>query len=826
MNALATRSRSARAVALLLIPLLLAGGFLWGTWGAADRLHTVEAAVVNQDQMVELNGQPTPLGRQLAAELVDSSRDQNLTWVIADAAGARAGLESGRFAAVVTIPENFSATATSFSGAPADAAQATITVETSETIGISETALGQSIAAAAATSLNGFVTGEYLKGIYLGFNELGAQFVELRDGTAQLADGATQLADGATQSADGAGQLADGLGILSASGGALRSGAAQSAAGADQLADGAGALAAGATELAGGAGQLAAGVGQYAAGADTFNQGLTAYTQGVGLYTDGVSQYVGVINPIISQVRALVELLPEWEQWIDDALAVVEELPAWAGRIDAVVQRVVAGLRDLVGLLQGVDRNAESLDTAIAGYREALADPGPACPEELAGNLQQCEAWAAGAAAARSTALADSEELVDRSAQLSGALADLGVSLEDILAGAERLAELSSQFAAAAPGIRDQLLELTDQFGGTLPSRAQLLDLLDQFIAAGDQIVTAGDQLSEAGAQLADGGQQLADGAGSLAGGADQLAGGAGRLADGAGQFSGGTTQLADGLGQLSDGVGQYTGGVSQAAGGSTALADGLGQLADGAGQLASGTTELADGVAAGAGAIPTYTDSERETLARAAAAPIETETLRSIVQPRVSLASLLLVLALWLGSIAIFARVRPRDPRLTYSSASNAALLWDALRPGLALAAAQGALLAVLGAIVLGLPPLRALGLGVVLVLAGCAFAAVNQGLAALFGTGGRVAAVVFLMITAVPAVTSAGPATLDALRPLSPLSPALDAVRAVMTGGSAVIPALLLVGWLLAGLLGGAVAVARMRTVRAADLLGALAG
>jgi len=61
-------------LALLLVPLLLAGGLLWGTWGAGDRLRSVEAAVVNEDRMVTLDGQAMPLGRQLAAELVDSSR--------------------------------------------------------------------------------------------------------------------------------------------------------------------------------------------------------------------------------------------------------------------------------------------------------------------------------------------------------------------------------------------------------------------------------------------------------------------------------------------------------------------------------------------------------------------------------------------------------------------------------------------------------------------------------------------------------------------------------------------------------------------------------
>lgn len=268
-------------LALLLVPLLLAGGLLWGTWGAGDRLRSVEAAVVNEDRMVTLDGQAMPLGRQLAAELVDSSRAENLTWVLADGDGARAGLASGRFAAVVTIPPGFSAAATSFSGDASAARQATIDVQTSPVVGINETALGLTIADAAADALNRFLTGEYLKGIYLGFNDLEAQFVELRDGTAQLADGAAQLAGGTGQSAAGAGDLADGLGAASDGGMDLRDGADRSAAGARELAGGADQLGDGATTYAAGVGEFGDGVGLLAGGMVSLADGVAVYTHGI-----------------------------------------------------------------------------------------------------------------------------------------------------------------------------------------------------------------------------------------------------------------------------------------------------------------------------------------------------------------------------------------------------------------------------------------------------------------------------------------------------------------------------------------------------------------
>ena len=70
-------------------------------------------------------------------------------WVLTDVTDAEAGLKSGRYAAVVTIPKTFSARATSFSGTDPDKIRAaTIDVQTSQTSGITDPLVGQAITAA------------------------------------------------------------------------------------------------------------------------------------------------------------------------------------------------------------------------------------------------------------------------------------------------------------------------------------------------------------------------------------------------------------------------------------------------------------------------------------------------------------------------------------------------------------------------------------------------------------------------------------------------------------------------------------------------------
>ena len=109
---------------VILVPLVLAGGFLWATWDSDTRLGRVEAAVVNEDEPVTIDGQLVPLGRQLAGGLVDSDEDRNFSWVLTDGADATEGLASGRYAAVVRIPSDFSARATSFAENEAEQARA------------------------------------------------------------------------------------------------------------------------------------------------------------------------------------------------------------------------------------------------------------------------------------------------------------------------------------------------------------------------------------------------------------------------------------------------------------------------------------------------------------------------------------------------------------------------------------------------------------------------------------------------------------------------------------------------------------------------------
>ncbi|WP_125100559.1 YhgE/Pip domain-containing protein [Leucobacter chromiireducens] len=504
---------------LILVPLTVAGVLLWGLWNPTERLNSVTAAVVNLDEPVELDGQLVPLGRVLAGELIDAgggagaaeqtdtAKDdavdpaKNFTWVLTDEEDAAEGLTDGRYATVVTIPENFSAAATSISGDPDDAETATIDIRESERGRLIDTALSQAVTQTATSVLNQQLGEQFVGGVFVGMNELHRGIGDAADGATKLADGGTQLSSGAKELADGTQQLSDGTQQLS-------SGAQQLAGGAGELAGGAGQLAGGVSELASGAGQLAGGANDLASGLTEFvsgngtpeNPGLTGYAAGVRSYMsgDGTAENPGLTNYLAG--------VNEYATGVGGALS---EVRTGIGQLAAIdVDAIVAGLE----LPEGVDP-AMVADVLRQGLA-ALESP----------EVQQ--------------GLGDLDQLIAASNGIAAGAAGYGAGSQGLASGAEQLADGGAQLAAGAA-------QLATGVGGVASGASALSD--------------GASALAGGASELAGGASGLASGTAELAAGTPALADGAGKLADGVEQTAKGSADLAKGLGQAASGIPNYT---------------------------------------------------------------------------------------------------------------------------------------------------------------------------------------------------------------------------------------------------------------------------
>lgn len=403
-------------VGLLLVPLTVAGVFLWGLWNPSERLEHVTAAVVNEDEPVEVEGQLVPLGRVLAAELIAGDADTNFTWVLTNAEDAGKGLDEGRYATSITIPKNFSAAATSLSGGPETAERATIRIAESDRGRLLDTALSGIVTQTATRVLNQQLGEQFVGNVFVGMSTLHGGISDAASGAHQLANGGDQLAEGMRGLADGAAQLAAGTG---------------------QLSGGAAELAAGANGLVVGAQELAAGTRASANGGAALADGIESYTGMVNAVLDSVIGMTGDALGPLQQLRGLIAELP------DDAFPPETSKPDLLEILDAAIAEVqnAANGNDQSALVQLRNGGAELAQGARA------ASQGQA---ELASGLEEYAAGVGSFAGGVST-------LSDGVSQLAAQTPELASGADQLAVGAEASAdgahELANGLDAAAGGI-------------------------------------------------------------------------------------------------------------------------------------------------------------------------------------------------------------------------------------------------------------------------------------------------------------------------------------------------------------------------------------
>ena len=442
-------------VGVILLPVVIGGILVAALYNPAERLDSMSAAIVNEDEPVTIDDQLVPLGRQLTAGLVEGSDDiaSNLDWTISNADDAAAGLADGTYQAVVTIPENFSAAATSTApgGTPE---RATIEVTTPPDSKVVDDAITAQVTSAAASILGTQLSEVYLENVFLGFTTLGEQLGEAASGAFDLADGAQQAADGAAELPGGIGQLADGTSQLSSGAGAL-------AGGLDQIASGIGGAQSGAS-------QLSAGIRQ---GAATIEQDgivpsvILGFAQDAADSTVSTAQAVGGValslQPVATDAGALAQSLGALAATCDTTTT-----PEYCAEVTAAPRRRRALATSAGAAAVGAGAAAQSAQASAVAA--GTAD----------GALDQFAAQAPAEFAAQFRTIADGvDQLGGGLAQLSGATAQSASGARELGTGAAALADGASQAADGAGSLATGVQALAD---GT----TTLADGLDQAATA------------------------------------------------------------------------------------------------------------------------------------------------------------------------------------------------------------------------------------------------------------------------------------------------------------------------------------------------------
>ncbi|GGT03802.1 YhgE/Pip family protein [Nonomuraea spiralis] len=513
------RSRLTRAAlaAVIVLPLLYAGLYLWSFWDPQGNLNRVPVALVMEDRPAAVDGKPLHAGQDLADELRE--RD-TFAWHEATAREAADGVADGSYYLSLTVPADFSARLAS----PSDdattptPAQLGLRVDTGRSYivgSISDAVFNEVRAAAERTAIHDY------------FDKVFVSIGDIHEATTEAADGAGKLHDGAVKAGDGVSKLNSGLGTA-------ENGAQRLSVGLNSANTATGKLRAGSAQVTGGIGKAQQAIGELRDGLRKLRR------EGTSELRKGTREAAGQVHTQTRAVNQLadkyVPVLNEWGPKVADA---AEEVAAAADR-----------LADGGGKGTGATRAAGSAREAASQAQAALDRLGADADPELRSLLRS----AANAA--------------ERAAEQAGSVDTGGSSgASDLSAQARALARNARKIAAVAPQIGPKVDQVRTQVNALDDGLAKL--------AAGAATVDA--SLAKAGTgagTLYQGATKLHDGSAKVTSGLGQLGGGLVRLGDGA-------STLHAGVDRLHDGAGQVDKGMDQLAKGSKDLAGGLGEGAE-----------------------------------------------------------------------------------------------------------------------------------------------------------------------------------------------------------------------------------------------------
>lgn len=610
-------------LAIIAIPTIYTTLFLGSMWDPYGKVDHLPVAIVNEDKPVTYNDETLEVGN----EMVDSLKDnESLDFHFVSSKEAKDGLKNGTYYMVITIPEDFSANASTV--LDEHPRKMVLDYETNPGTNYIASKLSETALNKIRTSVADTVTKTYTETVF-------DQIVTVGEGMTEASDGAGQLADGAIQLADGNNTITTNLNVLANSSLTFKNGAdtlhvglkqytdgvAQLNDGSKELKDGlstlnsgASALASGVSQLSSGSSSLAAGLNQYTsgvstaqAGADTLDKSSISLTAGVAALKTGVDTLVSKNNALNQGVAAISNGLGNIISEIDQMSASIPETTTEVSAQPIDTSSASANVSAVSDALGTASSNNQALISAIEN--SSLSEEEKSSLKALANNTQT----SIETASSNVSATKDSISELPTSTSSSTTTTQSGSASSDALSTLKgKLTFMKNQIDDEQTGLASGIKNYTDgvkkiQTGldgdGTLANPG-LVNGIKAYTNGVSTLNTGLTTLNNNSSSLTSGVGQLNSGLTSLnkqtpvlTSGVSQLSNGSAQLYAGTGKLTANSAALISGSSQLSDGAGKISDGAAALADGSSTLGDGISQVKDGADTLASSLADGADEV-------------------------------------------------------------------------------------------------------------------------------------------------------------------------------------------------------------------------------------
>ncbi|MDA1659759.1 YhgE/Pip domain-containing protein [Bacillus cereus group sp. TH153LC] len=640
-------------IAVLFVPILYAGMFLWAFWDPYKQLDDLPVAVVNLDKGAVFDGKPIEVGKGLVDNLKDNT---SFKWEFVSEKEAKKGMEGRKYYMLVRIPDDFSSNATTL--LKDDPKPLNLEYIPNESLNFLSSQIGGTAIEKIKGEVSSTLTKTYAEKMF-------DSIQDVSKGLADGAEGANKLHDGSSELHDGSSKVTDGLHTLQGKSGEMKDGVQKLADGSNKLVDGSGKVTVGLNTLNSKTGEMQIGIGKLVDGSGKVTNGLNTLNSKTGEMQIGIGKLVDGSGKVTDGLHVLnsnagIGKLVDGSGKVTDGLHALNS-NAGIGKLVDGSGKVTDGLHALnsnagIGkLVDGSGKVTDGLNTLNSKTGE-LRDGS----EKVTGGLNKLVSKS-GELKTGTTDLSNGMgKLVEGQSQLEKGSQEIQKGLQELNSSVQKSAAGLEEMQSKVPSILNtvnekidgaganvnQLNELTQSTAGDAKNAAQEVanlqkqieslpkeyqEQLQPFVTsavkstATVQQKAAGvaggtNKLNEEVKQLKGEIHQTTNGlqknlpnpAGikTLAGGIEKLTSaqnefvskfhGFGEGLDnakiGADKLKDGSVQLIDGVTQLQSGSEKVTAGLGQLSAGVNQLADGSGQVTGGLGTLSVGVSKLADG--------------------------------------------------------------------------------------------------------------------------------------------------------------------------------------------------------------------------------------
>ena len=596
--------------AVLFVPLMYAGMFLWAFWDPYDHTADLPIALINEDEGAEFEGEYLEIGN----ELVDNLNDlEELNFDIVSKEQGYRDLKDQKYYMLVEIPADFSKNATTLLDDHPKKLE--LKYIPNESFNFLSSQIGESAVKEIKSEIAAEVSKTYAETMFDKLKDIADGFEKASDGSGELDDGAIKLKDGSKDLKDNLVKLAEKSiefeeGVQTATNGSKD-------------------LAKGSNELVDGMGQLTNASGQLLNASKDVKAGSQALANGMNEAYAGVNKLNKNIPELISGTNKVQQGLTQFQQQLPKQMA--DQI---GNQIEASSKAMMEGLNELEnGIVSGVENGLKNkmAPELAEGLTQGLAkELSEGISKELSTQLSQEIAEKIVAEQAgqmekffeamekngvinekqKSIMLAQLNNNMPTKEQLAGQLkANMEPKIKEglsenlpekmepgIESGVNQAVDMTvkEMKPTISDGFNQYKTAVNDKLGGATNGLekeiAKAVDPVFNQLNGGLTAINDGQQL------LSGGVNQLAKGTKDLKDGSQQLANGQQQYVSGMEQFTGKMSEANSGAGKLSSGANELSNGMNQLLDGSTQFNDASHQLADGSGKLADGTTELQDG--------------------------------------------------------------------------------------------------------------------------------------------------------------------------------------------------------------------------------------